>query len=179
MDENFGQLIRNARKEQGLSQQQLADMANLDHTSISRIERGLLIPHRNRIISILTALRIEDVDMRTRFLLAGGKFASEDIRELAHSEEVAQSETAQTILALAEKLRAAKSDSQEINLEALEAFRETVGDEVFDTSMRLRQLVADSSLSKVQAKEILEKMFSLAEAVLGVTASPPIPRSST
>lgn len=50
----FGQNIRKHRTEQGLSQEALADKADLDSTYISGIERGVRNP------SLLSIIRIAD-----------------------------------------------------------------------------------------------------------------------
>ncbi len=39
-----GQVLQDARKAHGLTQEQLADMTGLTSNTVSRIERGLLVP---------------------------------------------------------------------------------------------------------------------------------------
>lgn len=54
----FGQCLKNARIKKGLSQEKLAEAANLDRTYISLLERGKRNPSLLCIISICRALDI-------------------------------------------------------------------------------------------------------------------------
>ena len=54
----FGQCLKNARTKKGLSQEKLAEAANLDRTYISLLERGKRNPSLLCIISICRALDI-------------------------------------------------------------------------------------------------------------------------
>lgn len=51
-----GQAIQRIRKERGMTQEQLAELTNVASNSISRIERGLLIPALPTLIDICNAL---------------------------------------------------------------------------------------------------------------------------
>ncbi len=51
-----GQAIQRIRKERGLTQERLAEMTDVASNSISRIERGLLIPALPTLIDICNAL---------------------------------------------------------------------------------------------------------------------------
>ena len=51
-----GHAIQRIRKERGLTQEQLAEMTDVASNSISRIERGLLIPALPTLIDICNAL---------------------------------------------------------------------------------------------------------------------------
>ena len=51
-----GKAIQRIRKERGLTQEQLAEMTDVASNSISRIERGLLIPALPTLIDICNAL---------------------------------------------------------------------------------------------------------------------------
>ena len=67
---DIGQAIRRARKAQGLSQQQLADMVSLDRTTIGALERNdypdLGIRKVERVLSVLgKTLSCENVGMPT------------------------------------------------------------------------------------------------------------------
>ncbi|MCB1622926.1 MAG: helix-turn-helix domain-containing protein, partial [Thiothrix sp.] len=67
---DIGQAIRRARKAQGLSQQQLADMVSLDRTTIGALERNdypdLGIRKVERVLSVLgKTLNCENVGMPT------------------------------------------------------------------------------------------------------------------
>lgn len=51
-----GQVIQRIRRERGLTQEQLGEMIGVASNSISRIERGLLIPALPTLIDICNAL---------------------------------------------------------------------------------------------------------------------------
>ena len=51
-----GQAIQRIRKERGLTQEQLADKANITFNTVSRMERGLLIPALPTLVDICNAL---------------------------------------------------------------------------------------------------------------------------
>ena len=51
-----GQAIQRIRKERGMTQEQLAELTDIASNSISRIERGLLIPALPTLIEICNAL---------------------------------------------------------------------------------------------------------------------------
>ena len=53
-----GQVIQRMRKERGMTQEQLAEKVGVDSNSISRIERGRLIPALPTLIGICNALEI-------------------------------------------------------------------------------------------------------------------------
>ena len=53
-----GQVIQDARKAHGLTQEQLADMTGLTSNTVSRIERGLLVPSLPTLISLCNALSL-------------------------------------------------------------------------------------------------------------------------
>ena len=51
-----GQAIQRIRKERGMTQEQLAEITNVASNSISRIERGLLMPTLPTLIDICNVL---------------------------------------------------------------------------------------------------------------------------
>ena len=51
-----GQAIQRIRKERGMTQEQLAELTDIASNSISRIERGLLMPALPTLIDICNAL---------------------------------------------------------------------------------------------------------------------------
>lgn len=55
-EEAFGYVLKTARTEQGLSQEELAFKANLDRTFISMLERGQRQPSLTSILSISASL---------------------------------------------------------------------------------------------------------------------------
>ena len=54
----FGNIVRQLRKQKGFSQEQLADLCELDRTYISLIERGLRQPTLKTIFRIAYSLEI-------------------------------------------------------------------------------------------------------------------------
>jgi len=55
----FGAVLRAARTDAGITQEQLAEFAHMDRTYPSLIERGLRQPTIGRVIAVADALRIE------------------------------------------------------------------------------------------------------------------------
>jgi len=53
-----GQVIQRTRKERGMTQEQLAEKTDVSSNSISRIERGQLVPALSTLIDICNALSI-------------------------------------------------------------------------------------------------------------------------
>nr|WP_269202069.1 helix-turn-helix domain-containing protein [Bifidobacterium choloepi] len=55
----MGQIVRDARKQEGLTQQQLADKIGADRTWINRLEKGLLMnPGMNRLFDVFETLHL-------------------------------------------------------------------------------------------------------------------------
>lgn len=55
----FGQVLKNLRKKQKLSQEELAFRSNLDRTYISMLERSINQPTLNSLFAIATALDLK------------------------------------------------------------------------------------------------------------------------
>ncbi len=55
----FGEVLRAARQEKGLSQEALADAAALHRTYVSQIERGLKSPTLDAMTRLAVALRVQ------------------------------------------------------------------------------------------------------------------------
>ncbi len=53
-----GQVIQRTRKECGMTQEQLAEKTDVSSNSISRIERGQLVPSLSTLVDICNALNI-------------------------------------------------------------------------------------------------------------------------
>jgi len=58
LEEAFGQVLKELRKEKGLSQEELAHESGLDRTFISLLERGKRQPSLGTIISIANVLEL-------------------------------------------------------------------------------------------------------------------------
>jgi transcriptional regulator with XRE-family HTH domain len=66
LQNTFGQVLKELRNENGLSQQQLAFDSELDRTYISLLERGLRLPTLGTIFKIAEVLKLSPSDMVTR-----------------------------------------------------------------------------------------------------------------
>lgn len=73
----FGLVVKQLRKTLGLSQEALADEANLDRTFISQLETGTKQPSLTTIFRLAVALRVEasDLLLRVEAALRAGKTA--------------------------------------------------------------------------------------------------------
>jgi transcriptional regulator with XRE-family HTH domain len=72
----FGSLLRTARNGAGLSQEELAERANMDRTYPSLLERGLRTPSLLQLLNIGNALKIQPgmlVDMTAARLQREGQ----------------------------------------------------------------------------------------------------------
>lgn len=58
LKEVFGSVLQKIRNEKGMSQEKLANLANLDRSYISRLERGIQNPSLNNLFAISKALDI-------------------------------------------------------------------------------------------------------------------------
>lgn len=63
----LGESVRNARKEAGLSQEKLAEKADLSAVFISRIERGVESPSVDNLLKIAKALGVRVSDLVADF----------------------------------------------------------------------------------------------------------------
>ncbi|KZS43954.1 transcriptional regulator [Paenibacillus glucanolyticus] len=59
----FGQVLKNIRKEQKVSQEELAFRSNLDRTYISMLERGIHQPTLNSLLAIAAALDMKAAEL--------------------------------------------------------------------------------------------------------------------
>lgn len=66
MKKSFGKILADARKEKGLSQEQLAFESNLHRTYISQLERDIKSPSLETIKKICQALNIKTGDLINR-----------------------------------------------------------------------------------------------------------------
>ena len=55
----LGKIIQNERKKQGITQDKLASLIDLDPTNLSRIERGKSFPSFETFCNIIEALKVE------------------------------------------------------------------------------------------------------------------------
>lgn len=59
----FGDILRKRRSEIGISQEELAFLAGVDRTFVSRIERGIRQPSLRTLIGLGQALKISAADL--------------------------------------------------------------------------------------------------------------------
>jgi transcriptional regulator with XRE-family HTH domain len=62
----FGAVLRECRKEKGISQEQLAEAAGLDRSFISLVERGIQSPNLVVLLKIAEVLNVRAADLITR-----------------------------------------------------------------------------------------------------------------
>jgi transcriptional regulator with XRE-family HTH domain len=69
----FGQALRQARETAGLSQEELADSANVDRTFVSRAERGVCQPALATVILLAGALKVSAASLvaKTESVMGG------------------------------------------------------------------------------------------------------------
>lgn len=67
----LAELVRTAREAKGLSRKQLADLAGLDPSYLSRIESGERLPSRDLVLALADALGVSDQQMQTWLVAAG------------------------------------------------------------------------------------------------------------
>ena len=90
---NFAELLREARKRAGLTQEELAGHVGINSSYISKIERGLYRPPvRDKVLAITEALGITDQTVRAYFLLAAGCGSVEDLEGLGEDSTLEQGE---------------------------------------------------------------------------------------
>ena len=94
----LGKRIREARIEKGLTQQALAEKANISMMYLGEIERGIKMPSINSFVKILEALDVS-ADYVLRDVLSSGKeFVSDEISEKLRNLTPRQRKTAVDIL---------------------------------------------------------------------------------
>jgi transcriptional regulator with XRE-family HTH domain len=59
----FGNRLRDVRKEKGISQEELSYLADVEHSQISRIERGVINTSLSQIFQIAKALKIHPKEL--------------------------------------------------------------------------------------------------------------------
>ena len=59
----FGQLVRNYRKEKNMSQEQLALLCNMDRSYLGRIERGEVNPTLEKLYELAKSLDVNVKDL--------------------------------------------------------------------------------------------------------------------
>mgnify|MGYP002784122175 CR=1 FL=1 len=66
LKEAFGIVIRELRESKGMSQQELADYAEMDRTYLSDLERGLNYPSLNTIYRLAEVLKLKPHELISR-----------------------------------------------------------------------------------------------------------------
>jgi len=62
----FGKIVKNIREERGLSQEILADRAELNRSYVGEVERGTAVPSLNTVYKIAKALNLSTSDLLIR-----------------------------------------------------------------------------------------------------------------
>ena len=79
----FGEKLRELRKEAGLTQRELADKVNVDFNYVSKIENGVMPPPSEKAILRLAAVLNADKD---KLMLLAGKVPSDIVQMLKNPE---------------------------------------------------------------------------------------------
>jgi len=142
--EKFADLLRENRQRARLTQKDLAERVGVDHSYISKIERGIYAPPaRDKVLAIVDVLGITNRAVRAYFLLAASCASTDDLEGLygeSHAED-----TGDNILPFA---AAAFHFPQPDQLEE-EAVLE-----------KIRQLLRFAGLSREQRAECIELILS-------------------
>lgn len=94
----FGKRIREARIEKGLTQQALAEKANISMMYLGEIERGMKMPSINSFIKIIEALDVSADYVLRDELTSGKEFVRDEIAEKLQDLTPRQRKTAVDIL---------------------------------------------------------------------------------
>src|SRR5690348_15612911 len=76
----FSKLLKASRRRANLTQLELAQKVGLDHSYISKIERGYNLPSRDKVLAIIDTLGVTEANERAYFLLAAGYAGFGDIK---------------------------------------------------------------------------------------------------
>lgn len=64
---NFGRIVKRLREEHGLSQEVLADRAELNRSYVGEVERGTAMPSLSTVTKIAKALNLSTSDLLARY----------------------------------------------------------------------------------------------------------------
>jgi transcriptional regulator with XRE-family HTH domain len=64
---SFGRIIKNIREERGISQEILADRADLNRSYVGEVERGTAMPSLSTITKLARALNLSAADLLARY----------------------------------------------------------------------------------------------------------------
>ena len=144
MVSSFAQLLREARKGAEVSQKELADQVGVDHSYISKIERGIYGPPvRDKVLAIADALEITGNASRAYFLLAAGCANVDDLEGLADDDHLEERDDISVPFG-AGALHFPRTDQLEKE----------------NTIEQLRQLLNSPGLSREQRAELYELLRS-------------------
>lgn len=84
----FAKLLLELRDYRGLSQSQLADLAGLDHSTVSRFEKGDRKPLKETVVRLSRALNIREPDTRYYQLLEAAGYSGNSSDRTYACEEI-------------------------------------------------------------------------------------------
>jgi len=64
---SFGRIVKNLREERGISQEILADRADLNRSYVGEVERGTAMPSLSTITKLARALNLSAADLLARY----------------------------------------------------------------------------------------------------------------
>jgi len=86
MNGDFGQTLKHLRESRELSQSRVADLADFDHSYVSRLESGARTPTRDAVSRLADALRLDPA--ATDALLHAAGFLNGDDPALLHDDDL-------------------------------------------------------------------------------------------
>ncbi len=93
-----GQVIQRIRKERGMTQEQLGEQVGIDPNSISRIERGYLVPALSTLVSICNVLEISADTVLAAYIKADSAIRWTPLAEKLEGLELDKQHKIKTIL---------------------------------------------------------------------------------
>lgn len=91
--QSVGRKIREIRLSQGLTQEQLAEKAEISPTHVSVIERGLKSPQLDTFVSICNALDASADDVLSGVLIASTSKAVSELNNILHGQPIPVQQT--------------------------------------------------------------------------------------
>ena len=173
MNQNFALLVKTARKRKNITQSVLAEAIGIDHSYISKVERGLIPPPtRTKVLSWIDTLGIVEAQERMQFLLAAGCLSYEDLAQAANAANIREMNEAQQVNQILDQVRQSQDREEASNSDALAALQEKIGAEGSSKVTELVQLLGKSNLDKDTANRVLDLALDAANTILAAIVPP-------
>ena len=173
MSQDFAALAKSARVRAGITQSVLAEAVGLDHSYISKVERGLIPPPaRARIIVWIDRLGIVDPQERIQYLLSAECLSYEDVAQAAEAADVNAMDQTKVLYQMIDEIKQSQDREEATNTEAMRALEEKVGPEAYLRLTQFAELLGKSNLDKDTANRVLDSTLNLAKTLLDAMATP-------